>query len=96
MYKLGPIHQGTMERGAKTTSDSYILWPARVGAFSLVMGRHVNHADTSNLPFSYLIEQRNTTYLVPEVSGQSVTPRNGRNVTNGKIRTGLIISIITF
>ena len=38
MYKLGPIHQGTLERGAKTTSDSYILWPARVGAFSLVMG----------------------------------------------------------
>lgn len=31
MYKLGPIHQGTLERGAKTTSDSYILWPARVG-----------------------------------------------------------------
>ena len=63
MYKLGPIHQGTLERGAKTTSDSYILWPARVGAFSLVMGRHVNHSDTSNLPFSYLIEQNNTTYL---------------------------------
>ena len=72
MYKLGPIHQGTLERGAKTTSDSYILWPARVGAFSLVMGRHVNHSDTSNLPFSYLIEQRNTTYLVPGVNLRSV------------------------
>ncbi|MCI1682541.1 MAG: DUF4954 family protein [Bacteroides sp.] len=72
MYKLGPIHQGTLERGAKTTSDSYILWPARVGAFSLVMGRHVNHADTSNLPFSYLIEQNNTTYLVPGVNLRSV------------------------
>lgn len=72
MYKLGPIHQGTMERGAKTTSDSYILWPARVGAFSLVMGRHVNHADTSNLPFSYMIEQANTTYLVPGVNLRSV------------------------
>lgn len=72
MYKLGPIHQGTMERGAKTTSDSYILWPARVGAFSLVMGRHVNHSDTSNLPFSYLIEQANTTYLVPGVNLRSV------------------------
>ena len=45
---------------------------ARVGAFSLVMGRHVNHADTSNLPFSYLIEQRNTTYLVPGVNLRSV------------------------
>ena len=72
MYKLGPIHQGTLERGAKTTSDSYILWPARVGAFSLVMGRHVNHSDTSNLPFSYLIEQNNPTYLVPGVNLRSV------------------------
>lgn len=72
MYKLGPIHQGTLERGAKTTSDSYILWPARVGAFSLVMGRHVTHSDTSNLPFSYLIEQNNTTYLAPGVNLRSV------------------------
>ena len=72
MYKLGPIHQGTLERGAKTTSDSYILWPSRVGAFSLVMGRHVNHSDTSNLPFSYLIEKNNTTYLVPGVNLRSV------------------------
>ncbi|MBP5318237.1 MAG: DUF4954 family protein, partial [Paludibacteraceae bacterium] len=39
MYKLGPIHQGVVERGSKTTSDSYILWPAKVGPFSLVMGR---------------------------------------------------------
>jgi hypothetical protein len=72
MYKLGPIHHGKLERGAKTASDSYILWPAKVGAFSLVMGRHVNNADTSNLPFSYLIEQQNTTYLVPGVNLRSV------------------------
>jgi hypothetical protein len=72
MYKLGPIHQGILERGAKTASDSYILWPARVGAFSLVMGRHVTHSDTTNLPFSYLIEQQNTTYLAPGVNLRSV------------------------
>ena len=72
MYKLGPIHQGIMERGAKTSSDSYVLWPSRVGAFSLVMGRHVTHSDTTNLPFSYLIEQQNTTYLVPGVNLRSV------------------------
>jgi hypothetical protein len=72
MYKLGPIHQGMLERGAKTTSDSYILWPARIGAFSLVMGRHVYHSDTSDLPFSYLIEQGNTTYLAPGVNLRSV------------------------
>ncbi len=72
MYKLGPIHQGVMERGSKTASDSYILWPAKVGAFSLVMGRHVHHADTSDLPFSYLIERLDTTYLVPGVNLRSV------------------------
>ncbi len=72
MYKLGPIHQGILERGAKTTSDSYILWPARVGAFSLVMGRHTGHMDTTNMPFSYLIEKNNTTYLVPGVNLRSV------------------------
>ncbi len=72
MYKLGPIHQGMLERGAKTTSNSYILWPSRVGAFSLVMGRHVNNSDTTNLPFSYLIEQNNTTYLAPGVNLRSV------------------------
>lgn len=72
MYKLGPIHQGVMERGAKTASGSYILWPARIGAFSLVMGRHVHHPDTSDLPFSYLIEEQNTTYLAPGVNLRSV------------------------
>ena len=72
MYKLGPIHQGIMERGAKTASDSYILWPAKVGAFSLVMGRHINHIDTSDLPFSYLLEVQGETYLVPGANLKSV------------------------
>ena len=65
MYKLGPIHQGVVERGGKTTSDSYILWPAHIGAFSLIMGRHYNHSNTSDFPFSYLIEHDNETVLVP-------------------------------
>ena len=72
MYKLGPIHQGILERGAKTTSDSYLLWPAKVGAFSLVMGRHVSHQDTSDLPFSYLIEDQSTSYIVPGANLKSV------------------------
>ncbi len=72
MYKLGPIHQGVVERGSKTTSDSFILWPARVGAFSLVMGRHDQHSDTSDMPFSYLIEQNNETWLAPGVNLRSV------------------------
>lgn len=72
MYKLGPIHQGLVERGSKTTSDSYLLWPARIGAFTLIMGRHTKNSDTSDLPFSYLIENATESYLVPAVNIQSV------------------------
>ena len=72
MYKLGPIHQGICERGSKTTSDSYLLWPAKIGAFTLVMGRHYKHSDTSDLPFSYLIENASESYLVPGVNLRSV------------------------
>ena len=72
MYKLGPVHHGIMERGTKTASDSYVLWPAKVGAFSLVMGRHVCHQDTTDLPFSYLIEQQSTSYIMPGANLKSV------------------------
>jgi len=72
MYKLGPIHQGILERGGKTTSDSYILWPAKIGAFSLIMGRHYRNTDTSDMPFSYLIENNDETVLVPGCNLKSV------------------------
>ena len=72
MYKLGPIHQGVAERGAKTTSDSYLLWPSKIGAFSLVMGRHTHHADTAELPFSYLIENNSESFLVPGANLRTV------------------------
>ncbi len=72
MYKLGPIHQGIVERGSKTTSDSYLLWPAKVGPFSLVMGRHYKNSDTSELPFSYLIESNDESILAPGVNLRSV------------------------
>lgn len=72
MYKLGPIHQGVMERGGKTASDSYILWPAKIGPFSLVMGRHYRNSDTSKMPFSYLIEHNDETVLVPGINLRSV------------------------
>ena len=72
MYKLGPIHQGIIERGSKTASDSYILWPARIGPFSLVMGRHYRNLDTSDMPFSYLIENTDESYLAPGVNLRSI------------------------
>lgn len=65
LYKLGPIHQGVVERGSKTSSNSYVLWPSRIGAFTLILGRHVHNVDTTDFPFSYLIENDNKSYLVP-------------------------------
>lgn len=65
LYKLGPIHYGITERGVKLASNSYILWPARIGAFSMVMGSIYNHPDTSKFPFSYIIEKRGELFLVP-------------------------------
>jgi NDP-sugar pyrophosphorylase family protein len=79
MYKLGPIHQGIVERGSKTTSDSYILWPAKIGAFTLVMGRHYKNIDSSDLPFSYLIESNDESVMAPGVNLRSVgTIRDAR------------------
>ena len=79
MYKLGPNHQGIVERGSKTASDSYMLWPMHVGAFSLVMGRHYSNSDTSEFPFSYLIEHDDETLLIPAVNLRSVgTVRDSR------------------
>ncbi len=72
MYKLGPIHHGIIERGSKTTSDSYLLWPAKIGAFTLVMGRHYKNSDTTDLPFSYLIENKDQSWLVPAINLRSV------------------------
>ncbi|MHC4336782.1 MAG: DUF4954 family protein [Planctomycetota bacterium] len=65
LYKLGPVHQGVVERGSKTASYSYVVWPARIGAFSVVVGRHYGHPDTCDFPFSYLTEHNGETVLAP-------------------------------
>jgi len=72
MYKLGPIHQGIMERGSKTTSDSYVLWPSRIGPFTLVVGRHYHNVDSTQFPFSYLTEVNYETQLIPGINLRSV------------------------
>lgn len=64
-YKMGPIHYGTMERGAKTASSAHILWPAHIGAFSMAMNKIQSHPDTSLLPFSYVIGDGRNTRVVP-------------------------------
>ncbi len=68
MYKLGPVHQGITERGVKTSSNSYIMWPAKIGAFSVVLGQHKGNPDISELPFSYLIEHDGESTLLPGIN----------------------------
>ena len=75
-YRIGPVHQGIMGRGCKTASNTYILWPARFGQFSLVGGNHYHHPDTVKLPFSYVFERDGQTMVIP---GANV-------VTSGTIR----------
>ncbi|MDO6993237.1 DUF4954 family protein [Brachyspira innocens] len=69
MYKLGPYHHGFMERGCKTGSNSYILWPSYIGAFSTVIGAHYDNVDTSDFPFSYITEHGyHQTRLIPALN----------------------------
>ncbi len=68
MYKLGPIHQGVLERGSKTGSFSYMLWPSRTGPFSTIIGKHYTNFDTSNLPFSYISEEDGKSYITPAMN----------------------------
>lgn len=53
MYKLGPAHEGKLLRGVKTGSFSYMMWPCRVGPFSVVLGKHSTNFDTADFPFSH-------------------------------------------
>ena len=66
MYKLGPVHWGILERGVKTSSFSYLMLGAKIGAFSLLMGQHKTHPDSSQFPFSYLFgDEKGATVVVP-------------------------------
>ena len=68
MYKLGPVHWGVLERGVKTSSNSYLMLGANIGAFSLLMGQHKTHPDSTEFPFSYLFgDARGATVVVPAV-----------------------------
>jgi hypothetical protein len=68
MYKLGPVHQGVLERGSKTGSFSYLLFPSRIGAFSAIVGKHFTNFDSSDLPFSYITEVEGKSMLTPAMN----------------------------
>lgn len=78
MYKLGPVHQGVLERGSKTGSSSYLLFEAHIGAFGVVIGKHYSNLDVPNLPFSYIFEDAGESKIVPAMNLASVgTVRDG-------------------
>ncbi|MBP1665486.1 MAG: hypothetical protein H6Q23_346, partial [Bacteroidetes bacterium] len=68
MYKLGPLHQGILERGCKTGSFSYLLLPDHIGAFTVVMGKHYVNFNTSDFPFSYISEEKGKSELTPAMN----------------------------
>lgn len=78
MYKLGPVHQGTMERGSKTASGSYMLWPCVVGPFTVVMGKNMANFDVREFPFSYVSAEAEGSTLTPGMNMFTVgTTRDG-------------------
>lgn len=97
MYKLGPVHQGVLERGCKTGSFSYLLLESRIGAFSVVIGKHYSNINIPNLPFSYIHEEDGTSKIIPGMNLFSVgTVRDGekwpkRDNRKAPIKRDLII-----
>ena len=97
MYKSGPVHQGIHLRGCKFSSDAYILLPASTGVFTIVKGRHYQHHDTDYMPFSYLIEERDDSYLLPAMNLRSYgTARDIRKWPGRDRRRGVASDLIRY
>ncbi len=64
-FKLGPLHQGVIERGSKTGSSSYLIWPSHIAPFTSVIGRHSRIVDTASFPFSLLLAENDKSVLLP-------------------------------
>ena len=71
-YKLGPMHHGILERGCKTGSGAYLLWPSHIGGYTFVKGSHLEHPVTTDFPYSNLIEDNGKSYLTPGATLRSV------------------------
>ena len=88
MYKLGPVHQGIVERGSKTGSFAYMLWPCRVGAYTAIMGKNTGNFDTSDFPFSYINVDHERSILTPGMNLFTVgTRRDSEKWPNRDKRT---------
>jgi hypothetical protein len=92
-YKLGPTHEGKLERGSKTGSFAYMMWPCRVGPFSVVLGKHTRSFNTANLPFSHL--EADASGRCEAIPGHYIatvgTLRDGAKWPNRDRRTGPVL-----
>lgn len=68
LFKTGAVHQGIHMRGCKFGSDAYVMLPVVDGPFTTVTGRHKSHHDTSRFPFSYLVEEKGSSWLLPAIN----------------------------
>ena len=68
MYRLGPVHEGKLERGCKCGSSSHMFWPCRIGPFSVLLGKHPFNIDVSDFPFSRIMpDASGTTLIAPAI-----------------------------
>ena len=65
LFKSGAVHQSVHLRGCKFASGAYIMSPAIEGAFTMILGHHSFHHDTTAFPYSYLIEKDGRSMLMP-------------------------------
>jgi hypothetical protein len=91
MYKLGPVHQGVLQRGSKNGSFSYMRWPTVVGPFCVIIGKHLNNFDIGDLPFSYVTEESGQSLLTPAMNMYTVgTVRDGNKWPDRDRRTASV------
>lgn len=71
LFKSGAVHQAVHTRGCKFSSNAYVMSPAIEGPFTMIMGRHTKHHDTREFPFSYLVEDKGQSVLIPAANLRS-------------------------
>lgn len=96
LYKSGPRHSGILERGCKTASGSYLMWPVRAGAFTVILGKHCTHFDTTNLPFSYIIEKNGCSFIKPAANLTSYGTFRDINKWEHRDKRSLNMDIVDF
>ncbi len=68
LFKCGAVHQSAHLRGCKFSSSAYVMSPAQEAPFTTILGRHYTHHDTTQFPYSYLVEKEGQSQLIPAMN----------------------------